>query len=138
MNGSEILEGKKILLCEDHPINSQIVKALLEKQGMAVDTADNGQIGLEMFTRSQLGEYAAILMDLKMPVMDGIETTKAIRALGRADAGSVPIVAMTASEREQDIRQALDAGMDRYMVKPVSPKPLYGLLAELILEREEW
>ena len=131
----DILSGKKILLCEDHPINAQIAKALLEKQGMTVDIADNGQIGVEMFGASAQGEYDAILMDVRMPVMNGLEATRAIRALPRADAKSVPIIAMTANAFAEDVAEALEAGMDRHTAKPVDPQRLYEVLAEVLSEK---
>ena len=130
-----ILNGRRILLCEDHPINAQIAKALLEKQGMAADVADNGRIGVEMFSRSAQGEYDAILMDVRMPVMNGLEATRAIRALPRADAKSVPIIAMTANAFAEDVAEALDAGMDKHMAKPVDPQRLYEVLAEVFAEK---
>ena len=130
-----ILAGRKILLCEDHPINAQIAKTLLEKQGMLVDVADNGRIGVDMFEHSQVGEYAAVLMDVRMPVMNGLDATRAIRALPRADARSVPIVAMTANAFAEDVAEALDAGMDRHTAKPVDPQRLYEVLADVIAQK---
>ena len=130
-----ILAGKKILLCEDHPINAQIAKTLLEKQGMSVDVADNGRIGVDMFEHSQVGEYAAVLMDVRMPVMNGLDATRAIRALPRADARSVPIVAMTANAFAEDVAEALDAGMDRHTAKPVDPQRLFEVLADVIAQK---
>lgn len=131
----DILAGKKILLCEDHPINAQIAKTLLEKQGMSVDVADNGRIGVDMFEQSQVGEYAAVLMDVRMPVMNGLDATRAIRALPRADAREVPIVAMTANAFAEDVAEALDAGMDRHTAKPVDPQRLFEVLADVIAQK---
>ena len=130
-----ILAGRKILLCEDHPINAQIAKTLLEKQGMSVDVADNGRIGVDMFEHSQVGEYAAVLMDVRMPVMNGLDATRAIRALPRADAREVPIVAMTANAFAEDVAEALDAGMDRHTAKPVDPQRLFEVLADVIAQK---
>ena len=124
--------SKKVLLCEDHPINAMIVKGLLEKQGMTVDIAENGQQGVEMFGKSAQGEYSAVLMDINMPVMNGLDAAKAIRALDRPDANSVPMIAMTADENEQDVNNALDAGMNGFTVKPVQPQALFDLLARLL------
>lgn len=134
-NSFERLVGKKILLCEDHPINAQIVKGILEKQGMAVDPAENGREGVEMFARSSVGEYAAVLMDINMPVLDGLGAAREIRALGRADARSVPIIAMTADDGEQFVNDALGAGMDGFAAKPIVPKQLFELLLNLMNER---
>ena len=132
MDGFEILSGRKILLCEDHPINAQIIKALLEKQGMIVDTAENGQIGVEMLEKSAEAEYCAVLMDINMPVMDGLEAAGAIRALDRSDAETVPIIAMTADSSEKDVKCALDAGMNGFAAKPIDPLKLYSCLAEFL------
>ncbi len=132
MDGFEMLSGRKILLCEDHPINAQIVKALLEKRGMIVDTADNGQIGVDMLEKSAEAEYCAVLMDINMPVMDGLEAAKAIRALDRSDAETVPIIAMTADSSEKDVKYALDAGMNGFAAKPIDPLKLYSCLAEFL------
>ena len=128
----DILSGSRILLCEDHQINAMIVKGLLEKQGMTVDIAENGQQGVEMFGKSAQGEYSAVLMDINMPVMNGLDAAKAIRALDRPDANSVPMIAMTADENEQDVNNALDAGMNGFTVKPVQPQALFDLLARLL------
>lgn len=133
----EILKGRRILLCEDHPINAQIAKALLEKQGMTVDTAENGRIGVDMFRQSKPGEFDAILMDIRMPVLNGLDAAREIRALGRPDAKTIPIIAMTANAFAEDIQQALDAGMDKHTAKPVNPKQLYDLLAELITAHQD-
>lgn len=135
MDGFNRIAGIKILLCEDHPINAQIVKGILEKQGMAVDPAENGREGVEMFARSSVGEYAAVLMDINMPVLDGLGAAREIRALGRADAHSVPIIAMTADDGEQFVNDALGAGMDGIAAKPIVPKQLFELLLNLMNER---
>lgn len=135
MDGFNRLAGIKILLCEDHPINAQIVKGILEKQGMAVDLAENGREGVEMFARSSVGEYAAVLMDINMPVLDGLGAAREIRALGRADARSVPIINMTADDGEQFVNDALGAGMNGFAAKPIVPKQLFELLLNLMNER---
>lgn len=123
------LEGKRILLCEDHPLNKQIVVKLLEKQGILVEYAINGELGVEQFSGSPTGYYDAILMDIRMPVMDGLTATRAIRSLDRADAKTVPIIAMTANAFIEDIQQALDAGMNFHLAKPIEPQKLYKILA---------
>ena len=134
-NSFERLVGKKILLCEDHPINAQIVKGVLEKQGMAVDLAENGREGVELFARSRVGEYAAVLMDVNMPVLDGLGAAREIRALGRADAASVPMIAMTADDAQQFVDDAYAAGMDAFTTKPIVPNDLFALLAKLLTKR---
>ena len=123
--------GRRILRCEDHPINAMIVEGLLEKQGMTVDTAENGQQGAEMFAKSAQGLYSAVLMDINMPVMNGLEAAEAIRALDRCDAKTVPIIAMTADNGEEEAQKALAAVMNGFAVKPVDPQKLFELLAQL-------
>jgi len=122
------LAGKHILLCEDHPLNQEIAKAMLVKKGMIVEVADNGQIGMELFRQSAVGFYHAILMDIRMPVMDGYEATKAIRALERPDAKLVPIIAMTADAFADDKEKCKAAGMNGHVSKPVEPEVLYAAL----------
>ena len=122
------LTGKHILLCEDHPLNQEIAKTLLQEKGMIVVVAENGQAGLEEFSTSAPGYYDAILMDIRMPVMDGYEATRQIRALERADAKKVPIIAMTADAFAESVRKAEQAGMNRHLTKPVDPAKLYFVL----------
>jgi len=128
----DVLKGKRILLCEDHPLNAQIATRLLSKKGMITDHAENGRLGVEKFASSPVGTYCAILMDIRMPVMDGIEASKAIRALNRVDAASVPIIAMTANAFDDDIKSTQDAGMNAHLSKPIDVNELYNVLARLI------
>ncbi|MFZ2755896.1 MAG: transporter substrate-binding domain-containing protein [Atopobiaceae bacterium] len=129
------LAGKHVLLCEDHPLNQEIAKSLLEERGMAVDVAEDGREGVEAFGTSPVGGYDAILMDIRMPVMDGYEATRAIRALDRPDAKTVPVIAMTADAFADDVQKAHDAGMDAHVAKPVEPEVLYSALAKCMGER---
>ncbi|MDD3338905.1 MAG: ATP-binding protein [Lachnospiraceae bacterium] len=126
------LSGKRVLLCEDHPLNTQIATRLLETKGMLVEHADNGQAGVDMFQHSAPDYYDAILMDIRMPVMDGIETTKMIRALPRRDAKTVPIIAMTANAFAEDIQQTKEVGMDAHLSKPIQPALLFQTLGETL------
>ncbi|MDD3222647.1 MAG: ATP-binding protein [Lachnospiraceae bacterium] len=128
----ESLIGKRILLCEDHPLNAEIAEKLLDKAGYIVETVENGEIGLSLFKMSVPGYYAAILMDIRMPVMDGITATKEIRKLNREDARDIPIIAMTANAYDEDMRIAKEAGIDVHMAKPINPDVLYKTLAERI------
>lgn len=125
------LDGKKILLVEDNELNMEIAKSFLELQNIIVDTAENGKIAVEMFAKSEPEEYMAILMDIRMPVMDGLESTKNIRALERADASWIPIVAMSANAFEEERNIALSAGMNGYLVKPVDMDSLFGMLEKV-------
>ena len=122
------LAGKHILLCEDHPLNQEIARALLQKKGLVVETAENGQVGLEKFSASAPGYYDVILMDIRMPVLDGYEAAREIRGLERPDAKSVPIIAMTAEAFADSIEKAKQAGMNDYITKPVEPEELFWVL----------
>ena len=126
------LAGRKVLLCEDNELNREIAVALLADRGIAADPAADGRAGVAKFGASAAGEYAAILMDIRMPVMDGYEATRAIRGLDRPDAVTVPIIAMTADAFEEDIRKCLDAGMNSHIAKPIDPDTLYRTLAAFI------
>jgi len=125
---SDALKGKHILLCEDHPLNQEIAQALLSAKGMIADMAEDGQSGVEMFVRSSFGYYDVILMDIRMPVMDGYEAARTIRALNRPDAKTVPILAMTADAFTDDIKKCMDAGMNGHVSKPIDPQALYDAL----------
>ncbi len=127
-----ILDGKRVLLVEDHPLNTQIAKKLLEKKGILVTCAENGKIALETFTQEKPNTFDAILMDVRMPVMDGLKATRAIRALQRADGKTVPILAMTANAFEEDIQATKRAGMNEHLSKPIEPDVLYRTLAAWI------
>jgi signal transduction histidine kinase/DNA-binding response OmpR family regulator len=126
------LDGRHILLAEDYLINAEIAKELLSIRGITVDHAENGKIALEMFEKSEPGCYDAVLMDVRMPEMDGLEATQAIRALPRPDAKTVPIIAMTANAFDEDVQRSLQAGMNAHLSKPVEPDHLYQTLEELI------
>jgi len=125
-----LLFGKRILLCEDNPLNAKIAKTPLENKGMKVDVAVNGKAGLERFATSQPHTYDLILMDMRMPVMDGLEASKAIRELSREEAKNIPIVAMTANAYEEDVNACLKAGMNAHLAKPVDPAALYQEIAK--------
>ncbi|NLG03368.1 MAG: response regulator [Clostridia bacterium] len=129
-----VLKGSRILLCEDQHINAEITRKLLERMGSEVIIAENGQAGLELFKQSKYGEFKAILMDIRMPVMDGIEATVRIRSLAREDAATIPIVAVTANSYDEDQKATKDAGMNAHLTKPVAPEQLYITLAQLIQE----
>lgn len=130
-----ILKEKRVLLCEDNEMNSQIAVRVLEKKGMIVECAPDGQAGLEKFNNSDEGYYDVILMDVRMPVMDGLEATKFIRNLERMDSKKVPIIAMSANTHKKDIETALKAGMSTHIGKPFDIKELYKVISlELIKE----
>ncbi len=128
------LNGKHILLAEDMEINAEIMAELLDMRGMTVDHAENGQVAVDMFTRSAPFTYDAVLMDVRMPVMTGLEATEAIRALDRPDAKTVPIIAMTANAFDEDVQRSLQSGMNAHLSKPVEPERLFKTLETLIRE----
>ena len=130
------LKGKRILLAEDILINAEIVKELIRSRGAELDHAENGRLVTEMFARSKPGYYDAILMDVRMPEMDGLEATAEIRGMERPDARSVPIIAMTANAFDEDVQSSLQAGMNAHLSKPVDPELLFRTLEEIIWEKE--
>lgn len=122
--------GGKVLLAEDNAINTVIAVRLLKKFGYNAQVAENGIKAVEMFCASAPGEYAAVLMDIQMPVMDGIEATRRIRALERPDAGSVPIIALTADAFADAMERGRASGMNAYLTKPLDPAVLERTLAQ--------
>lgn len=113
------LEGMHFLAAEDNEINAEILREILLLEKAGCDIVENGQLAVERFENSQEGEFDAILMDVQMPVMNGYDATRAIRALEREDARKIPIIAMTANAFAEDEREALNAGMDVHLAKPV-------------------
>jgi CheY-like chemotaxis protein len=128
------LKGRRILMAEDVFINAEIMKQLITIREAEIDHAENGRIALEMFEESPVGHYDVILMDVRMPEMDGLEATEAIRKLNRPDAKTIPIIAMTANAFDEDVQRSLQVGMDAHLTKPVEPERLYQTLEELIWE----
>lgn len=127
-----LLYGKRVLLCEDHPLNAQIATRLLIARGLSVEHAENGAAGVAMFQNAAPGYYDAVLMDIRMPVMDGLDATRAIRALPRADATTIPIIAMTANAFANDADQTRAAGMNAHLSKPIQTELLFQTLAQLL------
>ena len=124
--------GAHVLLAEDNEINMEIARTLLENRGIRVDTAEDGEKAVDAFAASAVGEYQCILMDVMMPNMDGYQATRAIRALERPDAGTVPIIAMTANAFAEDVQAALDNGMNAHIAKPVNVHIMMETLAKYI------
>lgn len=131
------LAGRRILLCEDNKINEIVAVKLLEKAGCLVECAVNGKEGVDKFAASAPQHFSAILMDIRMPVMDGLEAAKAIRAMKRSDAATIPIIAMSANAFEDDIRKSLSAGMNAYLPKPVIPSEFYKTLIIAVHENSQ-
>ena len=134
--GETELNGLHVLIVEDIDLNAEIVADLLDMEGISSDRAENGLVAVDMFTRSKPGTYDAILMDLRMPVMDGLDATRIIRDQDRPDAKTVPILALTANAFDEDVRNSLEAGMNAHMAKPVDPDVLFDNLRHLVPEHK--
>lgn len=126
------LQGKHILLAEDNDLNLEIAEFLLQNAGLRTTAARNGQEAVTIFAASAPGTFDAILMDVMMPQLDGYEATRAIRALDRPDAGTIPIFAMTANAFTEDRRRAYDSGMNEHLTKPLEPDTLLRTLAKYL------
>ena len=130
-----VLQGQRVLLAEDNALNMEIMEFLLNEVGVKVTKAADGQQAVEAFAASPVGGFDAILMDVMMPVRDGHEATRAIRAMDRPDAKTIPIFAMTANAFTEDRRKALESGMNEHLPKPIDPDTLYRLLVKYLTER---
>ena len=130
------LAGRRVLIAEDVEQNAEILQDLLELEDMEAERAENGAEALSMFSGNPAGYYDVILMDMRMPVMDGLAATEAIRALPRDDAGKIPIIAMTANVFDEDVERTMKAGMNAHLGKPIEPERLYETMARLIAEQE--
>ena len=132
---NNILSGKHVLLCEDHPLNQEIAKALLEEKGMIVSIAENGQEGVNAYLTAPIYFYNIVLMDIRMPIMDGFAAVRAIRSLDRPDVKDIPIIAMTADAFEEDIKKCAESGMNGYMAKPIEPAKLYSTIEQALMQQ---
>jgi len=126
------LKGKTLLIAEDNDINSEILIYILQNKGAVTIRAHNGSEALQLFASARTGHFDAILMDVRMPVMNGIEATKQIRNLDRPDAKTVPIIATTANAYDEDVQQCLDAGMNDHISKPIDAVVLFKALSKLL------
>ena len=126
------LTGRRVLLAEDVAVNAEIMMMVLSMRQMQVDHAENGRVAVEMFANHEPGYYDAILMDMRMPEMDGLEATRLIRAMDRKDAKEIPIVALTANAFDEDVQRSMQAGLNAHLSKPVEPEILFGTLENLI------
>lgn len=130
--GSEILEGRNILLAEDNDLNAEIAEAILERAGLKTERVENGIQCVKRIMEMPTGTYDMILMDIQMPQMDGYKATQAIRNLPDKDKACIPIIAMTANAFEEDKREAIAAGMNGHIAKPIQVDKLLSMLAEVI------
>ena len=133
--GDSVIAGKRFLVVDDVEVNRMILVKILSTLGAISDTAENGRIALDKFTASQPGEYDIILMDVQMPEMDGHAATRAIRASGHPEARSVAIIAMTANAFVDDVRDALAAGMDAHVSKPIVLDQLKRAIQEVLARK---
>ena len=129
------LKGVRVLLVEDNELNTEIAKFYLEQEDIEVTTAENGLEAVNLFGDSPEGYYDIILMDIMMPVMNGLEATKTIRGLDRADAEAVPIIAMSADAFEKDIRESMEAGLNAYLVKPMDGKKITDTMKRFLANK---
>ncbi len=127
-----VLAGRRVLVAEDVDANAEILADLLELEDIESERAVNGKVAIDMFMAQPEGYYDAILMDVRMPVMDGLTATTHIRALERPDAKTIPIIAMTANVFDEDVERSIKAGMNAHLSKPIEPDKLYAQMAELI------
>ncbi len=126
------LTGRRVLLAEDVLINAEIMMMVLSMREMKVEHAENGRIAVEMFSSHEEGYYDVILMDMRMPEMDGLEATSRIRGMDRRDARTIPIIALTANAFDEDVQRSMQAGLDAHLSKPVEPDLLFETLESLI------
>ena len=126
------LRGCRILVAEDIAINAEIMVMMLGMREIKADVANNGKVAVDMFATHEVGCYDAILMDMRMPEMDGLEATRKIRAMNRRDAKTIPIIALTANAFDEDVQRSLQAGLNAHLSKPVEPDALFATLECLI------
>ncbi len=131
-----VLAGRHFLVAEDVELNAEILNEILAMQEVTCKVVENGQQAVEEFVRARPGLYDAILMDVQMPVMNGYDATRQIRLLRRPDAALIPIIAMTANAFTEDVKEALDAGMNAHVAKPVDPQQLSGTLSGFFRKAE--
>ncbi|MDD3253082.1 MAG: response regulator [Lachnospiraceae bacterium] len=130
-------EGKRVLLVEDHPLNVEVAKKLLERKGFLVEHAENGVQAVEMYAKTPERYYDAILMDIRMPQMDGLQATTTIRHMSKGTAKTIPIIAMTANAFDDDVQKSKAAGMDAHLAKPIEPKQLFQTLYDFLYGRRD-
>ena len=129
------LDGLHVLITEDVELNAEILTDLLEMEGITSEWAKNGKLAVDMYAQSDVGHFDLILMDMRMPVMDGLTATREIRKLDRPDAKRIPIIALTANAFEEDMKRCLAAGMDAHLAKPVDIEQLKNEVRKVLARR---
>ena len=127
---------RRLLLVEDNAISMEIAKEILSRMGFEIETAENGQIALDVVSKSSPDHYDAVLMDIQMPVMDGYAATRAIRSLKDRKLADIPILAMTANAFKEDEEAAMEAGMNGHIAKPIDIRDLTDKLKSAMKTRE--
>ena len=128
------LKGRRVLLAEDVAVNAEIMLMVLTMREIEADVAENGRIAVETFSAHEPGYYDAILMDMRMPEMDGLEAARLIRSMDRPDAGTIPIIALTANAFDEDVQRSMQAGLNAHLSKPIDPDLLFETLESLIVK----
>ena len=126
------ISHRRVLLVEDITVNAEIMIMVLSMREIQTDHAVNGRIAVDMFEEHEEGYYDAVLMDMRMPEMDGLEATRRIRAMNRIDAKTIPIIALTANAFDEDVQQSMQAGLNAHLSKPVDPDVLFETLEGLL------
>ena len=132
-----VLEGAQVLLAEDNEINMEIARFILENAGMVVTSARNGKEAVDLFAASAEDHFDLILMDVMMPVMDGLTAAKTIREMNRADARRIPIFAMTANAFTEDMEMSREAGMNEHLPKPLDTGKMLDIMKQYIVSQKK-
>lgn len=135
-DAADVIAGMKVLVVEDNELNRDIMQEVLKERGLVVTEAADGQIAVDLFGGSPPGTFDVILMDMHMPVLDGLEATRQIRAMERSDAKTIPILALTANDFEEDIRRTREAGMNDHLTKPFDMEKIFGALARYAVHKK--
>ncbi len=136
-SNADVVRGKRVLVVDDIDVNRIILLKILSTLGAVCDSANNGQEAVDKFEASQPGDYDLIMMDVQMPVMDGYTATRTIRGSSHPSARSVPIIAMTANAFVDDVREAIESGMDAHIAKPVQIDTLKATIQQVLDRRRE-
>jgi CheY-like chemotaxis protein len=129
---AEALSGKRVLFAEDMELNAQILEKLLTLNEIKTDYASDGEMAVELFEKSSPGYYDAVLMDIRMPKLNGLDAARKIRSLDRTDSASIPIIALTANAFDEDVHRSFEAGMNAHLSKPIEPDELFSVLKSLL------